>query len=72
VSTFEKDQTLTRKFGGSVGYSAIDGNGMFGSISAGLSLQTAGGWSIDGGLLLNIEGDGDKSVGAKIGVSGRM
>ncbi len=72
VSTLENDQTLTRKFGGSVGYSAIDGNGMFGSISAGLSLQTAGGWSIDGGLLLNIEGDGDKSVGAKIGVSGRM
>ena len=49
VHAVENDQTLTRKFGGSVGYSAIDGNGMFGSISAGLSLQTAGGWTIDAG-----------------------
>lgn len=72
VSTLENDMTLTRKFGGTVGYSAVDGSGMFGSVTAGLSLQMVDGWSIDGGLLFNIEGDGDKSVGAKVGVSGRM
>ncbi|MFD1725774.1 IPT/TIG domain-containing protein [Rhizobium viscosum] len=72
VSTLENDMTLTRKFGGTVGYSAVDGSGMFGSVTAGLSLQMADGWSIDGGLLFNIEGDGDKSVGGKVGVSGRM
>ncbi|WP_171986769.1 hypothetical protein [Sinorhizobium sp. A49] len=55
-----------------VGYSGLDGAGLFGSISAALSLQTTKSWSIDTGLLFDIEGDGEKSVGAKVGISGRM
>lgn len=70
--TLENDITLTPKLAGTVGYSGLDGEGVFGSLSAGLSIDGPQGWSIDAGLLLNVEGDGEKSVGAKVGISGRM
>ncbi len=70
--SLENDMTLTPKLAGTIGYSGLDGAGLFGSLSAALSLQTAENWSIDTGLLFNIEGDGETSAGAKVGVSGRF
>jgi large repetitive protein len=68
----EDGSTLTPKLGATAGFSGLDGSGLFGSISTGLSLQAGNGWSIDGGLLFNIERQGEKSVGAKAGVSARF
>jgi len=65
----ENDLVLTPKLGVTGGFSGLDGAGAFGSISAGLSLQTRNALMIDAGLLFNIEGDGQASVGAKAGVS---
>ena len=70
--TLDNDRILTPKLGGTLGYSGLDGAGLFGSFSAALSLQTAESWSIDTGLLFNVEGDGETSAGAKVGVSGRF
>ncbi len=70
--TLESDLTLTPRLAGTVGYSELDGEGVFGSLSAGLSINATQGWAIDAGLLLNVEGNGEKSVGAKVGISGRM
>ncbi len=70
--SLENDMTLTPKLAGTIGYSGLDGAGLFGSLSAALSLQTAESWSIDTGLLFNIEGDGETSAGAKVGISGRF
>ncbi|WP_137934850.1 Ig-like domain repeat protein [Mesorhizobium comanense] len=68
----ENDMVLAPKLGLTGGFSGLDGSGAFGSISAGLSLQTQNAWTIDLGLLLNIEGDGQKSVGAKAGVNNKF
>ncbi len=70
--TLDNDRILTPKLGGTLGYSGLDGAGLFGSFSAALSLQTGESWSIDTGLLFNIEGDGETSAGAKVGVRGRF
>ena len=67
--TLESGATLTPKLGVTGGFSGLDGTGAFGSFTAGLTLKTANDWSIDTDLLFNIEGDGEKSVGAKAGVS---
>lgn len=63
---------LTPKLGATAGYSAVDGAGAFGSLTAGVALQTANAWMIDASLLFNVEGDGEKSVGARVGVSRRF
>ena len=68
----ENGSTLTPKLGVTGGFSALDGSGAFGSLTAGVSMQTANEWSLDAGLLFNIEGDGEKSVGARGGVSRRF
>lgn len=60
---------LTPSLGLTGGVSGLDGSGAFGAISAGLSLTTANNWMLDAGLLFDIEGAGEKSVGAKLGVS---
>lgn len=72
--TFElaNGSTLMPKLGVTAGYSAIDGSGLFGTVTTGLSLQTVNDWTIDAGLLLNIENEGGKTVGAKLGVSNRF
>ncbi|WP_181257055.1 IPT/TIG domain-containing protein [Pseudaminobacter soli (ex Li et al. 2025)] len=70
--TLADGSTLTPKLGATAGYSGLDGSGLFGSVSTGLSLQAVNGWSVDGGLLFNIERHGEKSVGAKAGVSSRF
>ena len=64
--------TLTPKLGLTGGFSGLDGSGLFGSVSTGLSLQTVNDWTIDAGLLFDIEGEGEKAIGAKLGLSTRF
>ncbi|MDQ0438692.1 hypothetical protein QO014_003087 [Kaistia dalseonensis] len=59
---------LAPKLGLTGGFAGLDGSGAFGQISAGLSLNTPTAWTVDGGFLFNIEGDGQMAVGAKAGV----
>ncbi|WP_378945955.1 cadherin-like beta sandwich domain-containing protein [Mesorhizobium sp. ANAO-SY3R2] len=70
--TLESGSTLTPKLGATAGFSGLDGAGLFGSVSSGLSLQAVNGWAIDAALLFNLEGEGGKSVGAKLGASQRF
>lgn len=65
----ENGSIVTPKFGGTVGVSGLDGTGAFGSITTGVSMETVENWSVDAALLLNFEGDGETSAGAKLGVS---
>ncbi|WP_425627055.1 putative Ig domain-containing protein [Agrobacterium tumefaciens] len=67
--SLENGSIMTPKFGGTVGVSGLDGEGAFGSLSTGVTVETAENWSIDAGLLFNIEGDGETSAGARVGVS---
>ncbi len=64
--TLESGAKLTPKLGVTGGFSGLDGSGAFGTVTAGMSLQTASFWMLDTSLLFNIEGDGQKSVGAKV------
>nr|WP_256483868.1 putative Ig domain-containing protein [Aliihoeflea sp. 40Bstr573] len=72
--TFELENgtLVTPKFGVNGGFSGLDGSGAFGSFSTGMSLQTVNDWTIDAGLLFNIEGEGEKSIGAKVGMRTRF
>jgi hypothetical protein len=70
--TLDNDLVLTPKIGATAGFSGLDGSGAFAQVSAGLSMQTSQEFDIDFGLLFNIEGDGEKSAGARVGVSGRF
>ncbi len=63
--TVENGSTLTPKLGVTGGYSGLDGSGAFGSLTAGLTLETADLWMLEASLLFNIEGDGQKSVGGR-------
>ncbi|MDZ7926981.1 MAG: putative Ig domain-containing protein [Agrobacterium sp.] len=67
--SLENGSIMTPKFGGTIGVSGLDGDGAFGSLTTGVSIETAENWSIDAGLLFNIEGDGETSAGARVGVS---
>lgn len=67
--TLKNEMTITPKIGGTIGYWGLDGDGAFGSISAGVSLRTVGGWDAEAGLLFNIEADGQVAAGAKAGLS---
>ncbi|WP_429941225.1 putative Ig domain-containing protein [Agrobacterium vitis] len=67
--TLASGSTLTPKLGLTTGFAGLDGSGVFGSVTAGASLQTTEAWAIEGSLLFNIEGEGEKSVGAKVGLS---
>jgi outer membrane autotransporter protein len=70
--TLDNGSILTPKLGLTGGFSGLDGAGTFGQVSTGLSLQTLRNVSIETGLLYNVEGGGQKSVGAKVGISGRF
>ncbi|WP_421405413.1 putative Ig domain-containing protein [Agrobacterium fabrum] len=70
--TLESGSALTPKFGLTGGFSGLDGSGAFGSVTAGVNLQTVDAWSLDFSLLFNIEGEGETSAGAKAGVSKRF
>jgi hypothetical protein len=70
--TLDNDLVLTPKIGATGGFSGLDGSGAFAQVSAGLSMQTSQEFDIDFGLLFNIEGDGEQSAGARVGISGRF
>ncbi len=65
----ESGAKLTPKLGLTGGFSGLDGAGAFGAVTAGVSIQTTNFWMLDTSLLFNIEGDGQKSVGAKVAAS---
>ncbi len=67
--TLESGAKLTPKLGLTAGFSGLDGAGAFGAVTAGVSIQTMNFWMLDTSLLFNIEGDGQKSVGAKVAAS---
>ena len=64
--------TLIPKLGLSGGFSGLEGAGAFGQVSIGLDLRTLDAWSINAGLLVNIEGGGQTSAGVRIGITGRF
>jgi len=70
--TVESGSVLTPKLGVTAGFSGLDGSGAFGSLTAGLSIQTVDLWMIDASLLLNVEGDGETSAGARVGAAKRF
>ncbi|MFJ6325100.1 MULTISPECIES: hypothetical protein, partial [unclassified Rhizobium] len=57
---------VTPKLGVTGGFSGLDGSGAFAAVTVGMSLQTQNFWMLDASMLFNIEGDGQKSVGAKL------
>jgi hypothetical protein len=65
----ESGTKLTPKLGLTGGFSGLDGAGAFGAVTAGISVQTMDFWMLDTSMLFNIEGDGQKSVGAKVAAS---
>ncbi|QXZ81773.1 putative Ig domain-containing protein (plasmid) [Rhizobium sp. L51/94] len=67
--TLENGGKLTPKLGLTGGFSGLDGSGAFGQITAGLSMQTAEMWLLDASLLFNLEGEGEKSAGARVRAS---
>ena len=70
--TVESGSVLTPKLGLTTGFSGLDGSGAFGSLTAGLSIQTVDQWMIDVSLLLNVEGDGEASAGTRVGAAKRF
>jgi large repetitive protein len=70
--TLASGSTMTPKLGITTGFAGLNGSGMFGSITAGASLETTEAWAIEANLLFNIEGEGEKSVGARAGLSRRF
>ena len=64
--TLESGAMVTPKLGVTAGYAGRDGSGVYGSITAGVAMQTFDFWMLEASLLLNIEGDGQKSAGATV------
>lgn len=67
--SMDDGSTVTPKLGVTAGYSGLDGSGAYASLTAGLTVETASLWMLDASVLLNIEGDGQKSVGARVGAA---
>ncbi|KQW31282.1 hypothetical protein ASE36_03175 [Rhizobium sp. Root274] len=63
---------LTPSAGVKLGYAALDGNGLFGSVSAGLGLSDGSGWNADAKLLYSVESGGSQSLGANLGLRVRF
>jgi hypothetical protein len=68
----ENGMTVTPKLGLTGGFAGLDGSGAFGQVSAGVAVDTPTGWNFDFGLRSNMGGDGERSVGARAGVSKRF
>jgi len=68
----ENGLILSPTVGADVGFASLDGEGLFGRVSAGLALSNNDNWDLDFSLLFNIEGDGSKSAGAKVGARVRF
>ncbi|WP_137152055.1 putative Ig domain-containing protein [Devosia sp. FKR38] len=68
----ESGLSLTPKLGATAGFAARHGSGAFGQVSAGLSAELGQALNIDLGVNFNVEGDGQRSVGARLGLIGRF
>lgn len=64
--------TVKPSLGFTAGYAGLNGSGLFGTVTAGVSMSTESALTFEAGILLNIEGDGQKSTGAKVGVRGQF
>jgi ethanolamine utilization microcompartment shell protein EutS len=62
---------LTPSAGVKLGYAALDGRGLFGSVAAGLGLS-GGAWNLDARLLYSVESGGSQSLGANLGLRVRF
>lgn len=67
--TLDNGATLTPKFGLTGGMSGLERPVAFGQISAGLSFEYPQSWTLNGNVLLNLDGNGQVSVGTKVGLS---
>lgn len=70
--TLGNGTTVTPRFGATGGYSALDGSGAFGSLTAGVSFQTSNALTIDTGVLFNLSDGGDQSIGARASIAKRF
>ncbi|WP_377296586.1 cadherin-like beta sandwich domain-containing protein, partial [Rhizobium sp. SGZ-381] len=70
--TLDSGAQMTPVLGASVGFSGLDGAGAFGTVSAGMSLETASKMSVNARLLFTIEGDGDVGFGLRVGAASRF
>ena len=70
--TLESGSKLVLKLGATGGFSGLDGSGAFGTVSAGLTMETPEQWNLDFSLLFNVDGDGEKAAVAKAGLSKRF
>jgi large repetitive protein len=68
----ENGLALTPKFGGTAGFSGLQGSGVFGQVSASISAEFGQALNIDLGVKFSVEGDGQGSAGARLGISGRF
>ncbi|HTO30481.1 MAG TPA: putative Ig domain-containing protein [Pararhizobium sp.] len=64
--TLENGTQVTPKLGVTGGFSGLDGSGAFGSLTAGVSVQTADLWMLDLSLLLNIADGDETSAGGRV------
>ena len=67
--TLQDGSKLSASVGAAAGFAGLDGMGAFGSLSVGVKLDTQADWTVDTGLLFNIEQRGSTSLGAKLGIS---
>ena len=65
----DNGSTLRPKLGVTGGFAGLDGTGAFGSLAAGLTLETADFWMLELSLLLGVEGDGQRSAGGRVGAA---
>ncbi|KSV75928.1 hypothetical protein N185_15900 [Sinorhizobium sp. GW3] len=68
----ENGLILSPTVGADIGFASLDGEGLFGRVSAGLALSNNDNWDLDFSLLFNIEGDGSQAAGAKVGARVRF
>jgi large repetitive protein len=64
--------TLSPSAGVKLGYAALDGNGLFGSVSTGIAVSDGSGWNLDAKLLYSVESGGSQSLGADLGLRVRF
>jgi large repetitive protein len=67
--TLENGSTLTPKLGVTGGFSGLEGNGAFGALTIGLTLESADLWMLDASLLFNVESQGQNSAGGRLRAS---
>ncbi|MBW8445216.1 MAG: putative Ig domain-containing protein, partial [Arenimonas sp.] len=64
--------TITPKLAMTGGFAGMDGEGLFGTATAGIEIGTETNWDLDLTLLYGMEGNGDQSGGAKAAVRVRF